>query len=168
MNAEFEIVPFDKSHTPRAVEIYNHYVTTSTATFDLDELTDAEFNDRIVASDPPFGSFAIINKTTRIVVGYAIVGMYKPRPAYSKCSEVSVYLDPAHIRLGLGVMALETLHEFASEQKLHSLLGGLCTESTESINLFEKMGYERVAHLKEVGFKFDRWLDIYFYEKILD
>ncbi|HEX3006597.1 MAG TPA: GNAT family N-acetyltransferase, partial [Bacteroidales bacterium] len=102
------------------------------------------------------------------VVGYVILGYYKPRQAYDFTSEVTIYLHPEQTGKGIGNQAMEFIEKIARERKFHALLGVICSENEASIRLFKKFGYWECANFKEVGLKYGRLLDVVVYEKILN
>ena len=167
MNAERRIIPFEERHLKEASEIYNHYVRESTCTFTEHEVSVEEFREFVFFPDPRHGAFVIENIFDSTLLGYCVLWMYKPRSAYRNTAEVSVYLKPDYTGKGIGREALEMLQSFGKSNGMHALLAGICSESIGSIKLFTRMGYAKVGHLKEVGFKFGRRLDVEFYEKIL-
>ncbi len=167
MTSNYHIQPLTESHVSDTLNIYNHYILNTTSTFDEHALSRDEFRGNIFFTDPRHGSFVITHKADETVAGFTILGPYKHRNAYRKTAEVTVYIHPDHTGQGLGELALDKIHNFAERQGIHVLLAIICTESEDSIRLFEKMGYTETGLLREVGNKFDRWLDVVFYEKIL-
>jgi L-amino acid N-acyltransferase YncA len=93
---------------------------------------------------------------------------FSEREGYGRTAEVSVYLLPEYRGMGLGGRAVVFLEEVARSNGFHALIASICAENTGSIRMFERNGYTKCAHLKEVGFKFERLLDVVDYEKILD
>ncbi|WP_017689002.1 GNAT family N-acetyltransferase [Paenibacillus sp. PAMC 26794] len=83
------------------------------------------------------------------------------------CGEVTVYLKPDILGKGLGKQALRFIEKIAKEQGFHTLIATICMENTRSKSLFERNGYEQCALFKEIGYKFDRKLDIGSFQKIL-
>jgi len=145
--------------------LYNYYVRTSTATFHTEEVDETTFRGLLFPGYPRYDSWAVV--VDLAVVGYLILARYKPREAYDGSAEVTIYLDPASAGQGVGSAALAFVEARARERRFHNLLAIICGENTASIRLFERHGYRRCAHYHEVGRKFDRWLDIVSYEKLL-
>jgi L-amino acid N-acyltransferase len=145
--------------------IYNHYVLTSTCTFQLVPDTEAERlawfrgrNDRHPATVAECGGE---------VVGWGSLSPWKDRAAYDRSVEASVYVAVDWHRRGVGRALLLDLLERARELGHHVLIGGACTEHPGSIALQENVGLEHVAHFREVGYKFGRWLDVVYMQKVL-
>ena len=102
------------------------------------------------------------------MVGWAALSPWKSRCAYARSAEASVYVRPDHHRRGVGRALLADLIERARTAGLHTVLGGTCTEHPGSLALQEALGFERVGCLREVGFKFGRWLDVAYTQLILE
>jgi phosphinothricin acetyltransferase len=163
MNAEFVAMIEDDLESMRL--IYNHYVRESTATFHTQEVGLEVMKDLLMPGYPRFGSWKVVSGGQPL--GYVVLGRYKPREAYDGCAEVTIYLDPSVAARGLGTQALEFLETTAREREFHSLIAIVCGENAASIRLFGKQGYAQCAHYHEVGRKFDRWLDVLSFEKLL-
>ena len=94
------------------------------------------------------------------VVGWGSLSMFRPRAAYAPTVEASIYIRHDMHRRGLGRTLLEELIRRARSARFHSLIGGASADQTASIALQESLGFQRVADLKVVGYKFGRWLDV--------
>jgi phosphinothricin acetyltransferase len=148
------------------LEIYNYYVRTSTATFHIAELDQTEFQYILFPDYPRFGAWTLFAEGR--AAGYVILARHKSREAFDGTAEVTVYLHPDFTGRSLGRAAGEFAESRARERGFHSLLASICAENTASVALFERLGYIKCAHQHQVGRKFDRWLDVVFYEKLLD
>ena len=104
---------------------------------------------------------------SRRVAGYATYGPFRPHDGYRHSVEHSIYVDAAFRGRGLGLLMLDALLVRARSAGFHVMIGGIAAENAASIRLHEKAGFERAALLREVGRKFDRWLDLQFMTKIL-
>ena len=103
-----------------------------------------------------------------LVVGYAYATTWKSRCAYRYSAETSVYLSQQCVRKGIGSKLMQELIVRLRALVLHSILAGIALPNEASIALHEKLGFEKVAHFKEVGRKFDRWIDVAYWELILE
>lgn len=157
--------PMKDENLQNAANIYNYYVENTTVTFHTEPLSAQEMKSILYQDDPIYISFGIFDGDE--FCGYAYMAPYKKRQAYRISSEVTLYLDPKLTGKGVGTMVLKLLEDHAREQGIHSFLAVICAENTSSIKLFLKNGYEKCAHFKEVGIKFDRMLDIVVLQKIL-
>jgi phosphinothricin acetyltransferase len=101
------------------------------------------------------------------ILGYAHASRWKSRPAYRRTAEVTVYTAPGKERQGIGERLCRRLVDCMAKRGYHSLLAGIALPNPASIALHEKLGFEKVAHLKEVGWKSGRWVDVAYWELIL-
>jgi phosphinothricin acetyltransferase len=167
MKGTITIIPFDDSHLSEAVEIYNHYVEHSTVTFQEKQLSAEEFHRQVLFDDSRFCTFAMVDAEQHRLAGYCVLGEWKSRCSYRRTAEVSIYMRDEYTGRGVGGGAISMLEAKAQKEGFHALMGEVCEENTASIKLMERRGYKRVGHLREVGFKFGRYLDVVVYEKIL-
>lgn len=161
------IRPLLRSDYADATAVYNHYVATSTATFAEEPVTPEEWAAEVIEPGDPARHGAWVVEDDGAFAGYVLLVPYKSRCAYRDSAEVSVYLAPEHTGRGLGRVALDHVDEHARAVGLHALIAGACSENDASIALFERHGYERVAHFREVGNKFGRLLDVVYLEKVV-
>ena len=98
------------------------------------------------------------------VVGYAYAHPWRPRSGYRYAVESTVYLDPAHIGRGLGTALYQVLIDMLQQRHVHCALAGISISNTASIALHEKLGFRKVAHFRENGFKFGRWIDVGYWQ----
>ncbi|MCX7772608.1 MAG: GNAT family N-acetyltransferase [Clostridia bacterium] len=159
-------VPMVDEYLEKAAEVYNYYIANTTVTFHTEQLTAEEMKPILYQDDPLYVCFAIFDDDA--FCGYAYMAPYKKRQAYRISSEVTLYLCQEKTGKGIGTQALKLLEEHARKNGIHSFLAVICAENNQSIGLFNKNGYEKCAHFKEVGMKFDRMLDIVVMQKIID
>lgn len=150
---------------PEVLEIYNYYIENSTATFHVQTLSMEEIREIVFNENPRFKTYAIF--TGENLCGYCILAQFKKREAYDQTAEVTVYLKPEFTGKGLGKLAVQEVEKLAAQNGFHTLLAVICGENDSSIRLFEKMGYEKCSHYKEVGKKFGRMLDVVCYQKMI-
>jgi phosphinothricin acetyltransferase len=101
------------------------------------------------------------------MVGFCFLTQFRKREAYDWTAEIGVYLKPEFTGRGLGGSIVTFLEDIARSKRIRVLLASISGENTSSIRLFERMGFEKCAHYREVGEKFGRLLDIVDYQKIL-
>lgn len=146
-------------------DIQNHYVVSSTATFHTEPLS---LDERLAWLENRASAYpATVAQVGNQIVGWGALEVFRGRRAYQRTAEFSVYVHPEWHRRGIGRAIMVDLERRARALQYHALVGGCCSESTAVIALLESLGYERVAHFREVGRKFDRWLDVVFLERIL-
>ncbi len=145
------------------LEIYSHYVLNTHSTFELHSPSLSEMESKINQSKYPW----FVLEQHEKIMGYAYATQWKPREAYNKTVEVSIYLATDAHGKGLGTSLYQTLLEKLRFEGYHSILAGISLPNDASIRLHEKLGFLKVGQLKEVGFKFDRWIDVGYWELIL-
>ncbi|MEI8044903.1 MAG: N-acetyltransferase family protein, partial [Verrucomicrobiota bacterium] len=98
---------------------------------------------------------------------FASYGSFRAWPAYKYSVEHSIYVDARFRRRGVGRRLLEALIAAAREQDYHALIGAIDAENQASLALHERLGFTHCGTIRQVGFKFGRWLDLSFYQLIL-
>lgn len=154
------------SDTAAIAEIYNHYVTQTVVTFEEVPVAAAEIARRIEevqSASLPW----LVAEAERHVVGYAYATPWKARTGYRFSAEITVYLAPGHGRRGLGSQLYDQLFPLLQARRIHAVMGGIALPNEASVALHEKFGLRKVAHFKEVGFKFDRWIDVGYWQRTL-
>ncbi len=147
-------------------EIYNYYVEHSTATYYTEKVSIVELKEFLPVQHEKYRSFMI--KHENECCGFCYLSQYKKRQAYDRTAEVSVYLKPGYTGKGIGKVALEHLGRVAKENGISVLIGVISGDNENSIKLFERNGYEKCGHLKQIGEKFNKILDVVFYQKIIE
>ncbi|HUF47514.1 MAG TPA: GNAT family N-acetyltransferase [Vicinamibacterales bacterium] len=145
--------------------IYNHYVAGTTVTFEEGAVAGVEMAtrlDEISRAGLPF----LVAASDDELVGFAHASPWKGRCAYRHTAEVSVYLDPALVGRGLGSALYAALFPLLEDRKLHAVIAGIALPNDGSIALHEKFGLRKVAHFAEVGFKFGRWVDVGYWQRV--
>ncbi|HEY0427432.1 MAG TPA: arsinothricin resistance N-acetyltransferase ArsN1 family B [Pyrinomonadaceae bacterium] len=144
-------------------EIYNHYIKTSHATFELETIEAAEMENRISETFQKNYPFFVCEDDGRIA-GYAYGRQFRPRRAYRHSIEVSVYIKHDAQAKGIGTRLYQKLFPEILNKDFHAIIAGVSLPNDASIRLHEKFGFEKVAHFREVGFKFGRWIDVGYWE----
>lgn len=146
--------------------IYNEVVSTSTAIFSDAQRSEEQqlywFEDRS-SHDLP----VLVVRDEHTLLGFASYGPFRAWPGYRHTVESSVYIAAHARKRGVGSQLLAALIERAIEAEVHTMIAGIDGDNLGSMRLHEKHGFTRVAHLKQVGRKFDRWLDLTFYQRLL-
>ncbi|HEY1803684.1 MAG TPA: GNAT family N-acetyltransferase, partial [Terracidiphilus sp.] len=102
-----------------------------------------------------------------VVVGYCYAHKWKERSAYRHSVEISIYLDRSTVGQGRGSALLDALLSELRGRKFHCAIGGTLVPNPASIALLEKFGFRPIAHFKEVGYKFNRWIDVGYWQLML-
>jgi L-amino acid N-acyltransferase len=147
--------------------IYNHYVLNSTATFDTAAQT-AEQRREWFDHHRREGLPVFVAETQGQIVGWGSLSYYGTRCAYRTSVEPSVYVLEGITRQGVGRALMSQLISAARYKRYHCVIGLVCSENRACLNWIEMCGFERVGELKEVGRKFDRWLNVTIMQKVLN
>ena len=151
-----------QSDLPEILDIYNHAVVNTTATFDLEPRSPEAQQTWLLKHVPPHP--AIVWEESGRVLGWASLSPYASRRAYRFAAEASVYVAADARRAGIGEALLRDVIRLGAENGLHTGVGLVTEENAASRSLAEKVGFRRVGTLEEVGYKFDRWLDVVVYQ----
>lgn len=146
--------------------IYNHYVLNTIITFEETPVSVAEMTGRIeevATAGLPWLVWVEKGK----VLGYAYAGQWKSRCAYRYSVESTVYLDKAATGRGLGTKLYTALITRLKKSKIHGIIGGVALPNEASVALHEKLGFKKIGLFKEVGWKFEKWIDVGYWELIL-
>jgi len=101
------------------------------------------------------------------ILGWSSLSRYHNRKGYQFTVENSVYVAAAHRGRGIGKLLMPPLIESACELKLRAIIAAIDAENRPSVRLHEQFGFAQVGHFKQVGFKFGRWLDVVYLERLL-
>ncbi|WP_097459380.1 arsinothricin resistance N-acetyltransferase ArsN1 family B [Mangrovitalea sediminis] len=146
-------------------ELYNPYVLNTAITFEVEPVTPEEMAQRIasVTTTLPW----LVCYEGRQLLGYAYATPWRPRAAYRHSVESSIYLAEGASGRGLGTRLYGALFDALRQRPVHAVFGGITLPNAGSVALHEKMGFRKVGHLQEVGWKFDRWIDVGYWQLLL-
>ncbi|MEP6736468.1 MAG: N-acetyltransferase family protein [Chryseolinea sp.] len=159
-----ELIDLKEDDFETVKEIYDYYVLNSTATFHTERVSVSELKEKILVGHPKYKSYLI--KCDGLVSGYCYISQYNRRQAYDRTAEISLYLKSASRGKGIGRQAIHQLEGIAIDLGIVVILGIISGDNSQSIRLFEGCGYEKCGHLKELGVKFGRIIDVLIYQKI--
>lgn len=142
--------------------IYNYYVANTTISFEEQPVSVLEMEKRIEKATLPW----LVYEKEKTAVGYAYANKWKERSAYRHTLEVTVYLSQTAVGQGIGTQLYEALLAALDDFAVHALIGVIALPNAASIALHEKLGFTKAAHFKEVGWKFNRWIDVGYWTKI--
>jgi len=145
--------------------IYNHYVTDTIVTFEEQPVAASEMQSRIraVLEKLPW----LVLERDGDIAGYAYASPWKTRIGYRFAVESSIYLAPAQVGCGLGAALYRSLLDVLRVRDIHCVIGGAALPNPASVALHEKLGFTQVAHFRENGFKFGRWIDVVYWQCLL-
>ncbi|TLU99437.1 GNAT family N-acetyltransferase [Dyadobacter luticola] len=152
---------------PSLLDIINHAILNTTAIYDYEPRTLEQqqawltqmFND---------GMPVIVAELEGVVIGYGSYNIFRPKIGYKFSVEHSIYLDEKSRGMGVGGKLLGSLIQRAKESGIHTMIGGIDAANRGSIEFHKKYGFVEKGYLKEVGFKFDQWLDLVFMQLLLE
>jgi L-amino acid N-acyltransferase YncA len=145
--------------------IYGHYVCNTTISFEEQPVGAAEMAARITEVVSASLPWLVADQGGERLIGYAYAGKWKGRCAYRHSVETSVYLDPACTGQGIGTRLYQALLQILREQSIHVVIGGIGLPNPASVALHERLGFTKVAHFKEVGYKFGHWIDVGYWQR---
>lgn len=157
----------DASFSDQILAIFNEAILNSTALYDYKPRTAASM--ALWFENKRKGGFPVIGaiQETGELLGFASYGTFRAWPAYKYSVEHSIYVAAPQRGRGIGKRLLEELIKTAQDQQYHALIGGIDSQNAASIRLHERFGFQHAGTLRQVGFKFGRWLDLDFYQLLL-
>lgn len=160
------IRPATESDLESIARIYNHYILNAIATFEEEPISTSEMAGRfevVRSADLPW----LVAEQHGQVSGYAYAGKWGGRCSYRFSVESTVYVDPAAVGCGLGRALYEVLLDTLRHRSVHVVIGGIALPNAASVALHERLGFQKVAHFREVGFKFNKWIDVGYWQMTL-
>jgi phosphinothricin acetyltransferase len=157
------IRPAVPADADRICAIYNHYVVTTTISFEEAPVAATDMRQRILdvaSANLPW----LVMCEGDTLIGYAYATKWRVRAAYRYSVESSIYLDPDYAGKGAGGTLYEALLAELRQRELHLVIGGIAQPNEASVRLHERLGFRKVAHFSEVGLKFGRWIDVGYWQ----
>ncbi|MEV6857677.1 GNAT family N-acetyltransferase [Streptomyces microflavus] len=174
-NTAVRVRPGGEEDLAELVRIYNHYVTETPITFDVEPMT-VEQRRPWLAAHPGHGPHRLLvaeagtglaGGTGGEILGYATSSPFRPKPAYATSVETSVYLSPRHAGRGVGSLLYASLFEALAQEDVHQALAGVALPNEASERLHLRFGFQPVGVYREVGRKFGRFWDVAWFQKPL-
>lgn len=147
--------------------IYAHHVLHGTGTFEEVPPTPAEMRQRL-SKVLERGWPWLVAEQTGVIAGYAYAAQFRDRPAYRFAGEDSIYVHPDHVGAGIGRALLDALMQASGQagfQRMFAVIGD--SGNLPSIRLHERAGFEHCGKLDQAGFKFGRYLDVVFMQRVI-
>ena len=163
----FEIRPATLEDCPGILEVYNEAVLTTTATYDYEPRTLEHRREWFAARQRQ--GFPVLVAVDRIgrVAGWSALNPYHDRAGYRFTVENSVYVAADCRGRGLGSRLLAPLIPAGEARGLHAIIAAIDADNAVSIRLHERHGFVNVGRFRRVGYKFGRWLDVVYMERLL-
>jgi L-amino acid N-acyltransferase YncA len=152
---------------PAILAIYNDVIATSTAVFSEIPVTLEDRTTWWRARTEQQGYPVLVARDESGVVGYATFGDFRSWPGYRHTVEHSVHVRADARGRGIGPTLVGALIPLAQALGKHVIIGGIDAQNAASLRMHERLGFEKVAHMKQVGWKFGRWLDLVFVQRII-
>ena len=155
-----------KSDLASIIEIYNYAVVNTTATFDTEPKTVKSQREWFFkrSSRHPI----IVAEKENEIIGWASLSQWSERPAYAKTVEISIYIDKNNQGLGVGKELFGEIIRIAGENGFHAIIARIAGDNKASMRLHQGFGFKYIGSLKEVGFKFNKYIDVHIMQIILD
>ncbi|MDR3341707.1 MAG: GNAT family N-acetyltransferase [Treponema sp.] len=146
-------------------DIYNYYIGNTIISFEEVPVSINEMEERIrkITSRFPW----LVWEAEDELIGYAYVNTWKERSAYRFSVEDSIYLKQGYTGQGRGRELLKMLLEQVKKLNIHAVVAGIALPNERSVRLHERFGFTKIAHFNEIGFKFNQWLNVGYYELLL-
>jgi phosphinothricin acetyltransferase len=166
VSAAFTITAAARADLPQILEIYIEVIRNTTAVYSDREVS-LEDRERWYDAKQTAG-FPILAATDASgVIGFGTFGEFRAWPCYRRSVEHSVHVRADARRRGVGRSLVLALLDAAAAMDKHVMIAGIDAENVNSISLHERLGFEVVGHFREVGRKFDRWLDLKFMQRFI-
>jgi phosphinothricin acetyltransferase len=162
---ELTVRPATEADVPAILDIYNYEILHGTATFDVEPKSLEDRLEWFRKMQPPH--CVIVAEEDGVVVGWGCLRPFHERAAYRFTVENSVYIHQDHRGRRIGTLILPHLIELAREGGFHSIIAGMSEGNAASMRLHERFGFQLIGTEKEVGYKFERWLDVTWMQKML-
>jgi L-amino acid N-acyltransferase YncA len=155
-------------HASAMLAILNEAIVSSTALYDYQPRSIESMRSWFGVKET--GGFPVIGVEDEDgqLLGFASYGVFRAWPAYKYSVEHSVYVDSIRRGKGLGLLLMRELIELARTQGYHTLVGAIDGDNQGSIAFHERLGFTHTGTIRQAGFKFGRWLDVAFYQLLLD
>lgn len=152
---------------PAILDIYNDAVLTTTATYDY-EVRSLEAQQRWFEEHDRDGlAVYVAEAPDGEVVAWSSLSHFHARPGYRFTLENSVYVSAGERGKGIGSLLIPPLIQAAKDSGAHAIIAAIDADSAASLRLHARFGFEQVGHLKEVGYKFERWLDVIYMQLLI-
>jgi len=156
------VTPQDAS---QICDIYNYYIRETTISFEQQPVSVQEMQERIESYSSTW-PWLVAERDGRLV-GYTYASRWRTRAAYDNTVESAVYVSNDARQSGVGLPLYTALLDALRQQAVHTVIGGIALPNPGSVALHEKCGFRKVAHFAEAGRKFDRWIDVGFWQILL-
>jgi L-amino acid N-acyltransferase len=166
LSKPFAISVAGRAQLPEILTIYNEVIRNTTAVYSDEEVTladrEAWFDAKAESGFP-----VLVASDSSGVLGFGTFGEFRAWPCYRHSVEHSVHVRADHRRRGIGRALVLALLERAASMQKHVMIAGIDADNAISLGLHDSLGFSLVGHFHEVGFKFGRWLDLKFLQRLI-
>jgi L-amino acid N-acyltransferase len=152
---------------PEMLEIYNEVIVNTTAVYDYDPHT-LEMRQKWFETKQEQGFPVFVAEENGVIYGFSTIGPFRNWAAYKYSVENSIYVAVAARGKGIGKLLLPPIIKAAKDRNMHTIVAGIDATNESSIKLHKHFGFVEVAHFKQVGYKFGKWLDLKFFQLMLE
>ena len=156
----------NENDLPQLLDIYNDIIINTTAVYQY-EIHTIEMRKEWFATKQQQGFPVFVAEENNIIAGFSTIGTFRQWQAYKYSVENSVYVASDQRGKGIGKLLIPPLINAAKQMDMHTIIAGIDATNDVSVRLHKNFGFEEVAHFKQVGYKFGRWLDLKFLQLIL-
>ncbi|MBS1748921.1 MAG: N-acetyltransferase [Bacteroidetes bacterium] len=161
-----QIRPANIEDLQQILDIYNYAITHTTAVYDYEPHT-PEMRKQWFAAKQKDGYPVLVAEEDGVIKGFCALGSFRAWAAYKFTVENAIYVKEIEQGKGIGKLMMRALIEQAKQLGYHTIVAGIDADNLPSIRLHERFGFKEVANFKEVGWKFDRWLNLKFMQLVL-
>lgn len=164
MNIVFQKLGME--HQKSVIEIFNYYISTSTAAFPSTPLPE-QFYPLLIKKSEGLCAYAILEGETNKIIGFCSLNPYNPFPTFQSTATVSYFIDHEYTAKGIGAKCLTLLEKEGKALGVHSLLAEISSENASSIQFHKKNGFVQVGELKNIGEKLGRTFGVVLMQKTI-
>lgn len=147
------------------LNLYNYYIINSTATFDLEEISEEVFLHRIKIEDANYKTYSV--SVNDIMIGFCFFIPYRENPAYKGTVEIGIYIKPEFTGKKYGEIMVKHLEAIIREKKYKNIIASISSDNTFSISLFKRLGYRQCADYSEIAYKHGHYVGIIDFQCVL-
>ncbi len=156
----------NENDLPQLLDIYNDIILNTTAVYQYQQHT-LQMRKEWFKTKQQQGFPMFVAEDNDRIMGFSTLGTFRNWQAYKYSVENSIYVASDYRGKGVGKLLMQPLIEVAIQMDMHTIIAGIDATNEVSIRLHKNFGFEEVAHFKQVGYKFGRWLDLKFLQLIL-
>ena len=157
----------NENDLPQLLDIYNDIIINTTAVYQY-EIHTIEMRREWFATKQQRGFPVFVAEENDLIAGFSTIGTFRNWQAYKYSVENSVYVASDKRGRGTGKLLIPPLIDAAKKMDMHTIIAGIDATNEVSLRLHKNFGFEEVAHFKQVGYKFGRWLDLKFLQLMLE